>query len=127
MKTAQQRMPVSFYEDTTSLIRIENEQLAATKSIVINMGLGRKSENSKNTEKYSLIIVGVTIVAEHGKLREMISLPLYKHPAWLYPISTNKVKPVLSENGRALRGKNRLRKLFVDFAFHGQNSEKFEC
>ncbi|TKJ63954.1 hypothetical protein PspCFBP13506_05340 [Pseudomonas sp. CFBP13506] len=81
MKTAQQLTPVSFYKGITPLTRIENEQPGAIKSIAVNMGLGRKSENSKITEQYSLIMVGVTIVSEHGKIWEMISLPLYKYPS----------------------------------------------
>lgn len=39
----------------------------------------------------------ITSVAEDGKLRGMMCLPLKKLPAWLYSISPNKVAPELRE------------------------------
>ena len=39
MQTAQQLMPVPFYEDTVVLVGKDNEPLVSMKPIVINMGL----------------------------------------------------------------------------------------
>lgn len=97
MNTAQQLIPVPFYEDTVVLVGQDNEPFVAMKPIVTNMGLDWKSQYVKLIERFGSTMVEITTVAEDGKLRGMSCMPLRKLPAWLYSISPNKVKPELRD------------------------------
>ncbi|MBC3911629.1 phage antirepressor N-terminal domain-containing protein, partial [Undibacterium umbellatum] len=92
-----QIIPVPFYEDTLVMIGKDNEPVVAMKPIVDNMGLDWPTQYTKLTEKFSSTIGIIPMVAEDGKNRDMICLPLRKLPAWLYSISPNKVKPELKD------------------------------
>ncbi|WP_460128011.1 phage antirepressor N-terminal domain-containing protein [Pseudomonas sp. S3_A09] len=97
MQTAQQLIPVPFYEDTVVLVGKDNEPLVAMKPIVINIGLDWKSQHSKVTERFSSVMVEITTTGGDGKQYAMTCLPLRKLPAWLYSISPNKVRPELRD------------------------------
>lgn len=97
MTTAQQLIPVPFYEDTVVLVGRESEPFVAMKPIVTNIGLDWASQYIKLNERFESTIVEITTVAEDGKLRGMTCMPLRKLPAWLYSISPNKVKPELRD------------------------------
>lgn len=92
-----QLMPVPFYDDTVVLVGQDNEPLVAMKPIVTNMGLDWNTQWIKLTEKFGSTMGIIPTVAEDGKTREMICLPLRKLPAWLYSINPNKVKPELRD------------------------------
>ena len=95
MSAAQQLIPVQFHEDTLVLVGQDNEPYVAMRPIVINMGLDWNGQRIKLIEKFASTVEEISTVAEDGKLRGMICLPLKKLPAWLYSISPNKVKPEL--------------------------------
>lgn len=97
MQTAQQLIPVPFYEDTVVLVGNDNEPLVAMKPIVINIGLDWKSQHSKVTERFSSVMVEITTTGGDGKQYAMTCLPLRKLPAWLYSISPKKVRPELRD------------------------------
>lgn len=90
-----QLLPVTFYEDTVVLVDHNNEPYVAMKPVVENMGLNWKSQYDKLTAKFGATMVIITTVAEDGKQREMVCLPLRKFPAWLYSITPNKLAPEL--------------------------------
>ncbi|MFJ7315626.1 phage antirepressor N-terminal domain-containing protein [Pseudomonas sp. NPDC098747] len=92
-----QLMPVPFYEDTVVLIGKNNDPFVAMKPVVENLGLAWQSQHVKLTEKFGTNITEIVTVAEDGKTRGMVCLPLRKLPAWLYSISPNKVKPELHD------------------------------
>jgi hypothetical protein len=62
-----------------------------------NLGLDWKSQPVKLTEKFGSFTVKITTVAEDGKPREMVCLPLRKFPAWVYSVNPGKVAPELRE------------------------------
>lgn len=93
-----QLLPVPFYEDVVVLVDHNGEPYVAMKPIVENMGLAWQSQHQKLTEKFGSTITIIVTVAEDGKQREMVCIPLRKLPAWLYSINPNKV-------ATALRGK----------------------
>ena len=97
MSTAQQLIPVPFYEDTVVLVGNENEPFVAMKPIVENIGLAWQSQHAKLSEKFGSTITIIVMVAEDGKPREMACLPLRKLPAWLYSINPSKVNPELRD------------------------------
>lgn len=92
-----QIIPVPFYEDTLVMFGKDNEPMVAMKTIVENMGLTWQSQHVKLTEKFGSTITIIVTVAEDGKKRDMICLPLRKLPAWLYSINPNKVAPELKD------------------------------
>lgn len=94
---AAQLMPVPFYGDTVVLVGQDNEPYVAMRPLVTNMGLSWDTQFRKLTEKFASTVVEMTTVAEDGKLRSMICVPLRKLPGWLYSISPNKVKPELRD------------------------------
>ncbi|WP_263143977.1 phage antirepressor N-terminal domain-containing protein [Pseudomonas sp. RIT-PI-AD] len=97
MNTAPQLFPVPFHGDTVVLVGQDNEPYVAMKPIVSNMGLSWQGQQEKLTERFNSTIREILTVAEDGKQRGMICLPLKKLPAWLYSISPNKVAPELRE------------------------------
>ncbi|WP_165667414.1 phage antirepressor N-terminal domain-containing protein [Metapseudomonas otitidis] len=97
MSTAQQLIPVPFYEDTVVLVGQNNEPYVAMKSVVESMGLAWQVQHRKLIERFSATITEMVTVAEDGKQRSMTCLPLKKLPAWLYSISPNKVAPELRD------------------------------
>lgn len=92
-----QIMPVPFYGDTVVLVGQNDEPYVAMKPVAENMGLDWKTQTRKLSEKFESTMVIMTMVAEDGKMREMICLPLRKLPAWLYSISPNRVSPELRD------------------------------
>lgn len=97
MSAAQQLIPVPFYEDTVVLVDSGNEPFVSMKPIVVNMGLSWQGQHEKLMEKFGPTVREILTVAEDGKQRGMLCLPLKKLPAWLYSISPNKVKPEIRD------------------------------
>jgi len=92
-----QLIPVPFYEDIVVLVGHDNQPFVAMRSVVESMGLAWQVQHRKLVEKYASTVTEMVTVAEDGKPREMVCLPLRKLPAWLYSISPNKVKPELRD------------------------------
>lgn len=92
-----QLMPVPFHGDTVVLVGKDNEPYVAMKPIVANIGLDWNTQWVKLSEKFSSTMGIIPTVAEDGKTRDMICLPLRKLAAWLYSISPNKVAPELRD------------------------------
>lgn len=90
-----QLMSVPFHGDTIVLVGKENEPYVAMRPIVENMGLGWSAQRIKIAERFDSTVSEIDTVAEDGRIRGMICLPLRKLPAWLYSISPNKVAPEL--------------------------------
>jgi len=71
----------------------------AMKPICENIGLDWKSQHRKITThpvlKSTMVIM--TTVAEDGKLREMLMLPVKFLHGWLFSIDSNRVKPEIRE------------------------------
>lgn len=95
MKT--ELMPVPFYGDTLVLVNEEGTPFVAMKAIVENMGLLWAAQFVKLNEKFKSSVSIIEMVAEDGRNRDMVCLPLRKLPAWLYSVSPNKVAPDLRD------------------------------
>ncbi|MBN6773709.1 phage antirepressor N-terminal domain-containing protein [Pseudomonas granadensis] len=92
-----QLMSVPFHGDTIVLVGKEHEPYVAMRPIVENMGLGWSAQRIKIAERFDSTVSEIDTVAEDGRIRGMICLPLRKLPAWLYSISANKVAPELRD------------------------------
>lgn len=92
-----QIIPVTFHGDSLALVNHEGDPYVPMKPVVENMGLDWTAQFKKLNEKFGSTIAVTAIVAEDGKQREMICLPLRKFPAWLYSIVPSRVKPELRD------------------------------
>jgi len=92
-----QLFPVPFHDDTLVLVDHDGTPFVAMKPVVINMGLAWEPQFTKLKERFEATITEIVMVAEDGKLREMLCLPLRKLPAWLYSVNPNKVAPELRD------------------------------
>lgn len=88
---------VDFHNDTLALVEHNGQPFVAMKSVVENMGLDWGTQFRKLNERYHSTIVMMTRVAEDGKNREMLCLPMRKITSWLYSINPKKVKPELHD------------------------------
>lgn len=66
MQTAQQLMPVPFYEDNVVLIGKDNEPLVAMKPIVIQMGLSWTGKANTQKSRKSSVMVEITTTGGDG-------------------------------------------------------------
>lgn len=92
-----QIIPVTFDGDALALVDHDGLPFVAMKPVADNMGLNWKSQYDKITEKFGSTMVIIPTVAEDGRQREMVCLPLRKFPAWVYSVNPNKVRPELRE------------------------------
>ena len=88
-------IPVVFGEDTLVLADQNAQPHVVMRPLVNAMGLDWRSQHVKITEKFGSSVVEITTVADDGKPRSMICLPLRKLPGWLYSINPGKVAPAL--------------------------------
>lgn len=86
---------VTFDTDTLILAEHNHQPYVAMRPLVTAMGLDWRSQYVKLMEKFGSTVVEITTVAEDGKLRGMVCLPLRKLPGWLYSINPGKVSQEL--------------------------------
>ena len=91
--------PVTFHGDTIFCIEHQNQPYTPMRPIVENMGLDWKSQSAKlnaNRGRWATVAI-ITTVAQDGREREMLCLPVRKLPAFLASINPRKVRPELRE------------------------------
>jgi len=90
---------VPFHHQNLFLVEHNGEPYTPMKSIVEGMGLAWQPQAKKlqaNAKRFGTITIKVTDALD-GKLREMISMPLRKLPAFMASINPSRVKPELKE------------------------------
>lgn len=92
-----QLIPVIFGGDTLVLVDHNGQPYAVMRPFTIALGLNWASQFAKIMEKFGSSVVEIATVAEDGKPRSMICLPLRKLPGWLYSIHPGKVAPALRD------------------------------
>lgn len=92
-------VPVPFRDATLYLADLNGVPYTPMKPIVEGMGLSwqPQHEKIKSNQRLSATITEIVMVANDGKQREMVCLPLRKLPGWLMTISPNKVKPEIRD------------------------------
>ncbi len=92
----QSLIPVTFHDDTLYLVEHNHEPYTPARPICDALGIdwGRQSTKLKEPRWKCWLM---PTVAQDGKKREMLCLPLRKLPGWLMSISPAKVKPEVRE------------------------------
>lgn len=90
---------VNFNDQIIVAIEHEGQQYVAMRNIVENLGIDWKSQYTKlkNHPILGSTVVLITTVAEDGKLREAVCLPLKMLNGWLLSIDPRKVREALRE------------------------------
>lgn len=86
-----QLIPVLFREDTLILVEHNAQPYVVMRPLVTAMGLDWASQFVKMGQKFASTVVEITTVAEDGKPRIMICIPLRKLPGWLYSLNPGKL------------------------------------
>ncbi|EAM9428714.1 hypothetical protein BCN13_11975 [Salmonella enterica] len=88
---------VPFHGDALYVVNHNGEPYTPMKPIVKGMGMDWMGQLTKLRQRFSSTVEEIPIVAEDGKRRNMVCLPLRKLAGWLQTISPNKVKPEIRE------------------------------
>ncbi|WP_437125205.1 phage antirepressor N-terminal domain-containing protein [Gallibacterium salpingitidis] len=100
-----------------SLVTFEQNGIhyTAMKPICENIGLDWEAQRQriKRDDVLSSTMVIITIVAEDGKNREMICLPIQYLNGWLFGIDTNRVKPEI--RGTLIKYKKECYQVLFDY------------
>ena len=90
-------MIVPFHNANLSIVNHNGQPYVPMKPIVEGMGLDWMGQYTKLKQRFASTIEEITTVAQDGKQRTMICLPLKKLFGWMMTISPNKVKAELKE------------------------------
>ncbi len=92
---AGQLVPVGFHGQTLVLADHNGQPYVVMRALVTAMGLDWASQFVKLTQKFGATVVEITTVADDGKPRPMVCLPLRKLPGWLYSLNPGKLSAAL--------------------------------
>lgn len=93
-----QTITVPFHGNALYVVNHNGEPYTPMKPIVKGMGMDWMGQLNKLRQRFSSTIEEISMVAEDGKRRKMVCLPLRKLAGWLQTISPNKVKPEIRDN-----------------------------
>ncbi len=91
-----QLSPVTFHGDTIFCITLNDQPYVPVKPIAENLGLAWQAQAAKlsaNKDRWSVTMI--VTVAQDGKKRETLCIPVRKLPAFLASINSKKIRPEL--------------------------------
>ncbi|AKD37399.1 hypothetical protein I926_00345 [Pasteurella multocida subsp. multocida OH4807] len=89
---------ISFYGSQLITLKVDDVIYTAVKPIVEALGLSWSSQHRKLENSKGKFNCGhITTVAQDGKNREMLCMPIKKLNGWLFSINPNKVRSDLKE------------------------------
>ena len=94
------KITIPFHDKPLVLIDHDEKPFVALRPIVEGMGMSWKSQQRKLTTRFAPTVVIMTTVADDGKQRRMLCLPLKQLPAWLHTINPGKVAPAIRDTIR---------------------------
>lgn len=98
MKTV--RITIPFHDKPLVLIDHHEQPFVAMRPIVDGMGMDWKSQQRKLNKRFTSTVVILTTVADDGRKRAMLCLPLKQLPSWLNTIHPEKVAPHIRDSIR---------------------------
>ncbi|QZN96371.1 phage antirepressor N-terminal domain-containing protein [Symbiopectobacterium purcellii] len=93
----QSAISVPFHGVELYIVTRNDEPYTPMKPIVEGMGMIWAAQFVKLKQRFTSTISEIEIVADDGKSRKMLCLPLRKLAGWLQTISPNKVKPEIRD------------------------------
>ena len=94
------RITIPFYDKPLVLIDHNERPFVAMSPIVEVMGMDWKSQQRKLNARFASTVVIMTTVADDGRKRAMLCLPLQQLPAWLNTVHPEKVAAPIRDNIR---------------------------
>lgn len=88
---------VPFHGNNLYVVNFNGEPYVPMRPIVEGMGLAWGAQFAKLKQRFNSSISEIEMVAEDGKLRNMVCIALRKLSGWLHTISPNKVKPEIRD------------------------------
>ena len=115
---------ISFNHQSLVTFEQNGTHYTAMKPICENIGLDWKSQYSrmKRDDVLNSTMVIITIVAEDGKKREMICLPIEYINGWLFGIDINRCKPEIRDT--LIKYKKECYQALHDYWFNGKAERK---
>ncbi|WP_448391299.1 phage antirepressor N-terminal domain-containing protein [Haemophilus influenzae] len=115
---------ISFNHQSLVTFKQNGTHYTAMKPICENIGLDWKSQYSrmKRDDVLNSTMVIITIVAEDGKKREMICLPIEYLNGWLFGIDINRCKPEIRDT--LIKYKKECYQALYDYWFNGKAERK---
>ena len=115
---------ISFNHQSLVTFKQNGTHYTAMKPICENIGLDWKSQYSrmKRDDVLNATMVIITIVAEDGKKREMICLPIEYLNGWLFGIDINRCKPEIRDT--LIKYKKECYQALHDYWFNGKAERK---
>ena len=110
---------VPFHGSELFVIEYNSQPYTPMKPIVDGMGLDWAAQFTKLKQKFASTIAEIAIVANDGKERLMICLPVRKLAAWMYSISPNKI-PNLETRRKVVTYQNECDDVLWDYWTKGQ-------
>ncbi|EEQ1607051.1 hypothetical protein WG788_005383, partial [Escherichia coli] len=80
-------MAVPFHGNSLYVVNHNGEPYVPMKPVVAGMGLAWQSQLAKLRQRFASTITEIVMVAEDGKQRNMVSMPLRKLAGWLQTIN----------------------------------------
>jgi len=92
-------IPVPFHGQSLSAVLVDNIPHVALKPLCENIGLdwSAQVQKIKRHPVLSSTMVMITTVAEDGKLREMLMMPIKYLNGWLFGVDSNRVNPEIKD------------------------------
>ena len=115
---------ISFNHQSLVTFKQNGTHYTAMKPICENIGLDWKSQYSrmKRDDVLNSTMVIITTVAEDGKNREMLCLPIQYLNGWLFGIDTNRCKPEIRDT--LIKYKKECYQALHDYWFNGKAERK---
>lgn len=98
MKTV--RITIPFHDKPLVLIDHHEQPFVAMRPIVDGMGMAWPPQRQKLKKRFAATVTEIATVADDGRKRAMLCLPLKQLPSWLNTIHPEKVAPHIRDSIR---------------------------
>ena len=91
------KITIPFHDKPLVLIDHDEKPFVAMRPIVEGMGMKWQAQQLKLRRRFDSTVTEIVTVADDGKQRRMLCLPLKQLPVWLHTINSGKVAPAIRD------------------------------
>ena len=91
------KITIPFHDKPLVLIDHDEKPFVAMRPIVEGMGMKWQAQQLKLRRRFDSTVTEIVTVADDGKQRRMLCLPLKQLPVWLHTINPGKVAPAIRD------------------------------